>query len=262
MTKGNIQRHHQNRALRVLQALLCLLMPCLSSGQFVRLNLDIPAEIGLREISPMEVTLIPDLLTGKKILTGTAEFVITATENLQVQVQVITCDSSVVERDHSSYFAVNLRYRNDGMQNPAPVLISHSGQNTKRNFTSPVDEPYQNGPAVKVHQRGPAPEIHQNGTTTIFTQSAHHPVSPDGVNQRPMPSSPGTELDQSVPESVQYNSVNQANFPLSNSGRIIENMTDRPAILKAHVFITVRSNVTPYTAAAYNGSIHIHIEYN
>jgi len=54
----------------------------------------------------------------------------------------------------------------------------------------------------------------------------------------------------------------QASFPLSNSGRIIENMKNSPQVLEAFIFIHVRAVIPKITTSTYVGFINFNIEYN
>ena len=54
----------------------------------------------------------------------------------------------------------------------------------------------------------------------------------------------------------------QASFPLSNSGRIIENMKNSPQVLEAFIFIHARAALPKNTTSTYVGFINFKTEYN
>ena len=54
----------------------------------------------------------------------------------------------------------------------------------------------------------------------------------------------------------------QASFPLSNSGRIIENMKNSPQVLEAFIFIHASAALPNVTTPTYVGFINFKIEYN
>jgi hypothetical protein len=53
-----------------------------------------------------------------------------------------------------------------------------------------------------------------------------------------------------------------ASFPLSNSGRIIENIKGNPVVLNAYIFIHATAELPKLTKYTYVGDINLKIEYN
>jgi len=64
----------------------------------------------------------------------------------------------------------------------------------------------------------------------------------------------------SKPPGIEAN--HEASFPLSNSGRIIENITNLPQVLNAFIFIQATAELPKITESTYVGFINFNIEYN
>jgi hypothetical protein len=54
---------------------------------------------------------------------------------------------------------------------------------------------------------------------------------------------------------------NKSVFPLSNSGLLIENMKEAPAILRAYIFLRGTAIVPKTATSPYEGKVHLIVEY-
>ena len=63
-------------------------------------------------------------------------------------------------------------------------------------------------------------------------------------------------------EPPRTDTVNRIAFPLSNSGRIIENMNGLPQVLNAYIFIHVIAGMPEDENNRCRGSLDLNIEYN
>ena len=131
-----------------------------------------------------------------------------------------------------------------------------------------------------VNLTSPSSDINvQNGTQNLYAWGIYSLVGRENISVIVRVEAPDVLLDQqnnSIPFEFtmawQNNGTqsevtakpakdNRSVFPLNNSGRLIENMKDAPALLRAYIFLKGTAKLPKIITSPYEGEVHLIVEY-